>query len=43
MQSQVGAGQLYRANALPSDISAGTFIGDLVSSYILVTRGHAKP
>ncbi|MCW2798711.1 MAG: hypothetical protein JWQ70_183 [Aeromicrobium sp.] len=43
MQSQVNTGELYRADAYPSDLGAGTFIGDLVSTYVLVTRGHANP
>ena len=43
MQSQVGAAELYRADAFPSDLGAGTFIGDLVSTYVLVSRGHANP
>ena len=43
MQSQVDTAALYRADAFPSDLSAGTYIGDLVSTYILVTRGHTTP
>lgn len=43
MQSQVAAAELYRADAFPSDLGAGTFVGDLVSTYVLVSRGHANP
>jgi hypothetical protein len=43
MQSQVDTAELYRADAFPSDLGAGTFVGDLVSTYVLVTRGHANP
>lgn len=43
MESQIDAGQLYRADAFPGDISASAFLGDLAGTYVLVTRGHAKP
>ena len=42
-EAQIATGEFLRGEALPSDISASAFIGDLVGRYVLVTRGYAKP
>jgi hypothetical protein len=42
MQSQVLYSRLYMAGHVPSDILAGTLLGDLVGDYTLLTGGHQQ-
>ena len=38
MQAQVDYSRLYLAGGLPSDLEAGTLLGDVVGDYVLGTR-----
>jgi hypothetical protein len=41
MTDELGFGQVYLANHLPSDVDAGSLLGDMVGEYFLVTREGA--
>lgn len=39
--AEVAYSRLYMAGHVPSDLSAGTLVGDLIGDYLLATGGHA--
>lgn len=43
LQSQIAYSSLFLGHAYPSDLVAGTLLGDAVGDYILVTRAGQKP
>lgn len=40
MQAEVDYSRLYMAGHVPSDLTAGTLLGDMLGEYYLVTRDH---
>jgi len=40
MRDEVAYSPIYMAGHVPSDITAGTLIGDLIGDYVLLTNGH---
>lgn len=43
LQAEIDYSRVYMAGHFPGDISAGSYLGDLVGDYFLVTRGHLPP
>jgi hypothetical protein len=43
MESQVAWSRVYMAGHVPSDITGGSLLGDMVGEYFLVTRAHLSP
>lgn len=43
MAAQVAYSRLYMAGHVPSDLTAGALVGDLVGDYALITNGHSVP
>jgi membrane-associated phospholipid phosphatase len=43
MQDEVDYSRVYMAGHVPSDITGGTLLGDMIGEYFLVTRGHRQP
>ena len=43
MESQVAWSRVYMAGHVPSDITGGSLLGDMVGEYFLVTRAHLTP
>lgn len=42
MTDELGFAQVYLGNHLPSDVDAGSLLGDMVGEYFLVTRDHVQ-
>ena len=42
MTDQLGYAQVYLGNHLPSDVDAGSLLGDMLGEYFLVTRGEGR-
>jgi hypothetical protein len=40
MQDEIAWSRVYMAGHVPSDITGGTLLGDMIGEYFLVTRGH---
>jgi len=40
MQDEIAWSRIYMAGHVPSDITGGTLLGDMIGEYFLVTRGH---
>jgi hypothetical protein len=43
MQDEIAYSRVYMAGHVPSDITGGTLLGDMIADYFLVTRGHHTP
>ena len=43
MEDEIDFSRIYMAGHVPSDISGGSLLGDLVGEYFLVTRAGAAP
>jgi len=43
MQDEIAYSRVYMAGHVPSDITGGTLLGDMIADYFLVTRGHHNP
>jgi membrane-associated phospholipid phosphatase len=42
MQDEIDYSRVYMAGHVPSDITGGTLLGDMIGEYYLVTRGHQQ-
>jgi hypothetical protein len=42
MQDEIDYSRVYMAGHVPSDITGGTLLGDMIGEYYLVTRGHRQ-
>jgi hypothetical protein len=43
MEDEIDFSRIYMAGHVPSDISGGSLLGDMVGEYFLVTRTGAAP
>jgi hypothetical protein len=43
MAAEVAYSRLYMAGHVPSDLTAGVLVGDLIGDYLLATGGHTTP
>ncbi len=42
-EDEIAYSRVYMAGHVPSDITGGALLGDMIGEYFLVTRDHAKP